>query len=516
MTAAAEPSIGATPARWSDGNFWTRVSGAAPVAYAQLASDQEADVAVVGAGIVGLTAAQALAAAGKSVVVLEARRIGEQATGRSTAKVSSQHGLIYSRLIRDFGEKQAGIYAQCNEAAIAHIASLVERTGMDCGFERKPAYIYGQSDAAAKIEEEARAASRLGLPAQVVRETPLPFEVAVALRFDNQAQFNPVLYLRGLAAEVARHAGVHEGCRVVKISKEGGRQIVCTEAGPVLRVRDVVVATQMPIVSDGLFYTRAYPISHPMLAGRIDPARAPDGMYISTSSPSHSFRVHGSGSELYMVAVGGTYKTGETEDEQRLLLELEQFVGREFGVDQPEYRWINEDFQPMDGLPFVGRASGSDQHVYVATGFNAWGITNGTSAALLIADQILGRENPAAKLFDATRIKPVVGGKDFLKENLHAAQHFVGDRLRTPRSELPVPEQGAGMVVKVHGEPLACYHDETGTVHRVSAVCTHMGCLVAWNATDRSWDCPCHGSRFSCDGQVLCGPATTPLAKAPT
>ncbi|NYT43569.1 FAD-binding oxidoreductase [Alcaligenaceae bacterium] len=369
MTADAEPSIGATPARWSDGNFWARVSGAAPVAYAQLASDQEADVAVVGAGIVGLTAAQALAAAGKSVVVLEARRIGEQATGRSTAKVSSQHGLIYSRLIRDFGEKQAGIYAQCNEAAIAHIASLVERTGMDCGFERKPAYIYGQSDAAAKIEEEARAASRLGLPAQVVRETPLPFEVAVALRFDNQAQFNPVLYLRGLAAEVARHAGVHEGCRVVKISKEGGRQIVCTEAGPVLRVRDVVVATQMPIVSDGLFYTRAYPISHPMLAGRIDPARAPDGMYISTSSPSHSFRVHGSGSELYMVAVGGTYKTGETKDEQGLLLELEQFVGREFGVDQPEYRWINEDFQPMDGLPFVGRASGSDQHVYVATGF---------------------------------------------------------------------------------------------------------------------------------------------------
>ncbi|HUH60843.1 MAG TPA: FAD-dependent oxidoreductase [Candidimonas sp.] len=497
----------ATPARC----YWEATATDADVGYAPLAANLDVDVAVVGAGIVGLTAARQLVLAGKSVAVLEGLQVGMQATGRSTAKITSQHGLIYNRLIHDYGEDSARVYAKANEFAIAYIARLVNDLHIDCAFEHKAAYIYAQSEHdMLKIEEEAHAAVRLGLPARLTTEIPAALPVVAALCFDGQAQFHPVRYLRGLAAYLAQHAQIFEHTRAMQI-KKGIRSVVRTEAGHTVTAQEVIVATHLPIVQQGMFFTKAFTISHPMMAAPIDPATMPDGMFISSGQPSFSFRVDKSGGAPQLIAVGPAYKTGVADDEARSTHALAHFMKETFGIERSAYSWTNEDYESMDGLPFVGRASSATPSLYVATGFNAWGISNGTMAGCLLADLILERDNPAADLFDATRINPVQGGVEFMKENLLTAQHFVGDRFLTNRpKEFNVPA-GEAVIGKRNGESVAVYRDESGMLHQVSAVCTHMGCVVGWNATDRTWDCPCHGSRFDVDGAVVHGPATKAL-----
>lgn len=496
------------------GPYWTATGSQSPALYPRLTEDIEADVVVAGAGIVGLTAAAALGRAGKSVVVLEALRIGSQATARSTAKITSQHGLVYARLVRAFGEESARQYGQANEWAIGYIAGLVEREKIACAFERKPAYVYADSrEAIEDVRNEASIAARLGLPAHLSTDLPAPLSAALALRFDDQAQFNPVRYLAGLAGVVARASRVFEMTRVVEIRKGTGDApyLVMTEGGNRVRAADVIVATHIPVVPDGMFFARAYPFSHPMLAAEMDPARMPEGMFISADTPTRSFRMDASGGTPHIIAVGASYATGDAAQEARSFGELEAFLRAGFDIGTPAWRWTNEDFRSMDGLPFIGPATSSDARLHVATGFNAWGITNGTLAGTLLADRVLDRSNPWAALFDPGRIKPLAGGTGFIKGNFSSARHLVADRFRTGRNEnLDLPP-GQAVVAKRDGETVAAYRDDAAHLHTVSAVCTHMGCLVGWNATDRSWDCPCHGSRFDPDGAVLHGPAVEPL-----
>jgi glycine/D-amino acid oxidase-like deaminating enzyme/nitrite reductase/ring-hydroxylating ferredoxin subunit len=475
----------------------------------------EIDIAVVGGGIVGLTTACLLLAKGRRVAVFEARRVGAQATGRSTAKVTSQHGCRYRRLADSIGKTGARRYASANERAIGRIRKLCEALELKCGLEAKTAYVYADTRAQAEdLREEAEAAADLGLPASFVEDPPLPFPVAGALAFADQAQFDPYRYLQGLAAGVQRDGLMFENTRVRGI--EHGDRCELTAGEHRVSAEHVVVATQMPVIGEGLYFAKNYPIAHPLAAAPLPDGCKLDGMYLSSGEPTHSFRTAEKDGRRYLVAAGGEFRTGESDEQQHMLDDLLAFLADAFGIDAPSHVWINEDFRPMDGLPFIGPIASGKPNLQVAVGFDAWGITQGTAAAEIIADLILGRVNEDAEVFDASRVRPLAGGRELISENLKAGARLAGDRLLGLKARaLDEIEEGQGGIVEHDGEQIAVVKRNGRIECAVSAVCTHMGCVVSWNPTDRTWDCPCHGSRYDVDGRVLSGPATAPLERRP-
>lgn len=490
-------------------SYWNATAPAA--GFPALTGDQDADVAIIGGGIVGITTARLLKDRGLKVVLVEARRVGEEVTGKSTAKITSQHNVIYTILKRKFGEDGARIYADANQAGLATLRELTERHAIDCELEARPAFTYTRDEGeAGGLEEEVDLARKLGLPASLTRETGLPFSVCAAMRWDDQAQFHPVKYVKGLAATIPGDgAAIYENSRVTNWD---GRRIM-TDSGSV-RARHVVMATHLPLGKTGLFFAENYPHMHPVIMGPAEAGRVPPGMYISAETPRHSTRGHrDADGRDWMIFTGPSFRHGHVDEQRESFAEIEDFALRHFGVT-PQWRWTNEDYTPMDHAPFIGPSSSSADHVLVATGFNAWGLSTGTAAAMLLADLIEGRDNSWLKLFDARRVKPLASAKEFAAGNAHVAQELVGGYLRRKLHGFDELKPGEAAILKLDGENVAGFRDEQGRLHAVSAVCTHMGCMVGWNETDRSWDCPCHGSRFALDGSVIHGPAVTALAPA--
>jgi glycine/D-amino acid oxidase-like deaminating enzyme/nitrite reductase/ring-hydroxylating ferredoxin subunit len=498
------------PATESQYPFWFPGKDSARQ-HPRLDRDLDVDVAVVGGGIVGLSAAHRLLAAGRKVAVLEARQIGRQATGRSTAKVTSQHGRRYKKLIDDIGRDNATLYAAANQRAIGTIRRLCDSLKLDCGLQTKPAFVFAETEIeASSLREEADAAIDLGLPASFVTDVALPLPVAGALRFDDQAQFDPFRYLTGLAEEVITNGLLFENTRVTAI--EHGEPCQVEAGGHTVTADHVIVSTQMPIVADGLYFAKAFPVAHPLAAAPLPDTALADGMFISASSPTHSFRTAENDGTTYLVAAGGAFKTGVSEEQAAMIEDLRRFLRAVFRIDRLSHLWVNEDFRPMDGLPFVGPVSSSKHNLLVATGFDSWGITQGTAAAEILADSILQRANRAAAIFDAGRLRPVAGGRELITENLKAGAHLLSGRLlgRQVQRFEDIPENQGG-IVELEGEQVAVIRDGQGIATALSAACTHLGCIVGWNGVDRTWDCPCHGSRFDVDGKVISGPAVAAL-----
>jgi glycine/D-amino acid oxidase-like deaminating enzyme/nitrite reductase/ring-hydroxylating ferredoxin subunit len=487
-------------------SYWNATAPAS--AFPELSGDIEADVAIIGGGIVGVTTARMLKDRGLSVALLEARRVGEEVTGKSTAKITSQHNIAYSVIERKFGADGARLYADANETGLRTIRAIAARHAIACNLETRPAYTYTRDeDEAARIEAEVEVARRLGLPASLTRDTGLPFAVAAAMRWDDQAQFHPVRYVKGLA-ETIPGGGCHvfEGSRVT----DWDPHRIATDQGSV-RARHVVMATHLPLGKTGLFFAEAFPHMHPVMMGRAEPRRVPDGMYISVETPRHSVRGHRDDEgQDWLIFAGPSFKHGHVDDERASFADLGKFAMENFGV-RPDYRWTNEDYTPIDHAPFIGWSSSTGDCYLVATGFNAWGITNGTAAAILIADLVQGRDNPWLKLFDATRIKPIAGAREFVAGTVETASHLIGGYLARKPHSFEDLAPGRAAILRIDGRNVAGYRDEEGALHAVSAVCTHMGCILGWNETDRSWDCPCHGSRFALDGGIIHGPAVKPL-----
>jgi glycine/D-amino acid oxidase-like deaminating enzyme/nitrite reductase/ring-hydroxylating ferredoxin subunit len=494
-------------------SYW--VASTPETAYPELSSTVEVDVAVVGAGITGVTAAVLLKRAGKRVALLDSKRIVCGATGYTTAKVTSGHGAAYGKLTDAFGEEGARTYAESNQAAIERIEELGPGAGIDCDFERKDNYVFAQSpEERTQLEQEAEVMRRLGLPASFVTETPLPFEVAGAVRLENQAQFHPRKYLLGLAETIPGDGShVFENTRA-RFVNQGEPCVVETDRGNI-RAAEVVVATHMPFMDRGLFFAKAHPHRSYAVAAPIDPARAPDGMFINAGTPTRSVRTIRDGDRLLIQAGGQGHKPGLAGDEPERYEALEAFLGEHWPDAGPvEYRWSTQDYMSADRVPYVGRLTRRSKHVYTATGYSKWGMTAGTVAAELIADGILGRESPWAELYDSKRLDLRASAGKLVKENASVGLRFFAQRLS--RGEKRRPEDlanGEGALLRLGGLKRAVYKDDDGAVHVLSPVCRHLWCYVEWNAAERSWDCPCHGSRYTGDGRAIQGPTVQDLRR---
>lgn len=498
-----------TPLSGKPVSYWIDSSDTS--SFASLGQTPTVDVAIVGGGIAGLTTALLLKQAGKTVAVIEAERIATGASGHTTAKVTTLHQLIYADLIEEIGQNKARLYAESNQAALEKIVSLIETEKIDCDFSRQNTYTFAESaEQLGAIKDEVDAAVQLGLPASFVQQTNLPFPIAGAIKFENQAQFHVRKYLLHLAHKIAGEGSyVFENTRVHTVS-EGNPCQVKTSKGEI-QAHDVVVTTNLPILDQGLFFAKTFPKRSYIVGARISPERAPTGMFIGVGDHYRSIRTTPYGDDLLLMIGGEGHKVGSRSDTESAYQTLESYGRERFNIDTFDYRWSSQDVVSFDKLPYVGKLTPLNNHIYVATGFSLWGMTNSMVAGMVLTDTLLGRPNPWASLYDATRATPFLT-KTSMEENLDVGRHWLGDRLKAlQKSSLDEVGTGEGALLTMEGKQIAVYRDSEGKLEIVSATCSHLGCIVNWNSAEKSWDCPCHGARFSSDGSVMCGPATHDL-----
>ena len=501
--------------RGIQGSYWLET--APPGAPAPPPSgDLTVDVAVVGAGIAGLSTAWELVRQGREVAVLEADRVAAGVTGHTTAKLTALHTLVYDHLRRTRGPEGARLYALSQTAAIGRAREIVDELGIDCEWEEAAACTYAEDPRhVGRLRAEAEAAREAGLPAEFVTETDLPFAVAGAVRVSGQAQFHPRKYLLALTDDLRRRGGtVYEGTRVVGLT-EGEPCVLRTDTGVSIRADKVVIATHYPVFDRALLFTRLSPRRELVVAATIDEDRAPRGMYITPEQATRSVRTAPyRGGKRLLIVTGEHFVPGTADVEERFA-RLSAWADDRFAGLTFTHRWATQDNDSTDSVPLIGPLHRGSRHTYVATGFGGWGMSGGIMAGGLLSDLINGREVAWDGLYDPRRLASVVReGTSFLKHQAHVARHFVGDRLSPVKGPAPddIPP-GAGAVVRLGGRQYAVHRDENGHVQAVSARCTHLGCIVSFNRAEQAWECPCHGSRFAPDGEILQGPAVHPLEK---
>ncbi|MDY7229107.1 FAD-dependent oxidoreductase [Hyalangium rubrum] len=489
-------------------SLWT--TSAPGRSFGVLPGDMTVDVVVIGGGIAGLTTAWLLKRAGKRVAVVEMNRLLTGQTGQTTAHLTELLDTPYSTLLSDFGEKGARMAAASSRASIEQIASIIEELGIDCGFQRVPLFRYAETESELReLREEVEAAKEVGLLARFVEDVPLPYPVKGALRLEDQALFHPRQYLLALAERlVGDGCHIFEETRAVEI-RDGVPCRVVTDHGTII-AEDVVEATTTPL-NRVFLHTKLYPYRTYAVAAPLErPLEA--GLYYDSQDPYHYIRTQRIDGVDHLIVGGEDHKVGSEEDTDKHFQALEAYTQRRFPVGPISHRWSGQVIEPADGLAYIGRNSAS-RHTWVATGFSGTGMTWGTLAGMILTDLILGRQNPYAALYDATRVKVKAGAKDFIQENADVAFRFVADRLSRPDArKLSEVAPGEGKILEVDGQKVAVYRETGGACHAVSPVCTHLGCHVHWNNAERSWDCPCHGARYSPTGKVLNGPAVKDLA----
>lgn len=476
--------------------------------------DTTTEVAVVGGGITGITTAYLLAKAGKKVTLIEADELLNGTTGHTTAKVTAQHGLIYHELLKHFGEEEASLYYQAQMSAMQSMEEWIDKYQIDCNWVKEDAYLFATTKKGAhKLENEYEAYQKLGIPGGMIDALPFDMEATKALSMKNQARFHPIKYLSALLDEFVTLGGeIFEHTKATDV-KEKDRIEVQTGEGHTLACEKLVSCSHFPFYDGkGFYFSRMYAERSYLLA--IEPEKeVPEGMYLSIDEPKRSIRTADYNGKPVLLIGGESHKTGQGVDTSFHYNALEEFAAETFGIKEKLFQWSAQDLTTLDKVPYIGPITRNNDRVFIATGFRKWGMTNGTLAAKLICDYVLGEESLFHELFKPTRFKSDPSMKQFLSQNFDVAVHLAEGKLELVADRPNSLKKGEGMVVQWRGERAGAYRDDEGKLHVLDTTCTHMGCEVEWNSGEHTWDCPCHGSRFSYDGAVVEGPADKPLMK---
>ena len=480
--------------------------------FSKLDKDIEADVTIVGAGLTGITAAYLLSKRGMRVAVIEAGKILTGTTGHTTAKITAQHHLIYDEMIAHFGEEKARLYYEANISAIQFIEKTVQQLAIDCDYKKESAIVYTCSvDYIKQLENELKAYKKLGIAGELVDQTNLPFQTRAALVMNNQAQFNPVKYARALLHEAVKNGvNFYEETTATSIDQP---TTVVTKDKHKVSSKYIISSSHYPFHDGGeFFFTRMYAERAYVLALKMKQPYF-GGMYINAEQPTRSLRsAQVNGEELVLLS-GENHKTGQGICTIKHYEALQQFAKEKLDVVDIRYRWSAQDLTTLDKLPFIGHMGMGSSNVFVATGFKKWGMTTATLAALLIEELILEQTSPYTKLFSPDRFYADPSIKTFIQVNANVAKELITGKLTIPNKFAEQLEKDEGSAVALNGKRAGAYRDKKGVLHIVDTTCTHLGCEVEWNHGERTWDCPCHGSRFSYEGEVLEGPANKPLKR---
>ncbi len=471
------------------------------------------DTLVVGGGITGLTTALLLARQGKKVVIAEAHQVGFGTTGGTTAHLNTFFDATYPEIESSFDEDAAKTVAQAGKEAFSLIESLAAEYAIDCDLEKKPGYLYAQNEEESKmLDDILQSSKKAGVAVEESSTNGVNIPFIKSLEFAGQGQFHPLKYLTGLVRAFTSLGGILLENTIVQDLESKDGVHVAHIGSLSISTKTVVYATHMPPGINRLDF-KAAPYRSYVIAVRLKDDAYPDCLAYDMKEPYHYIRTHVIDGEKHLIVGGEDHKTGH-DDPEAAFANLEDYIHQYYPVERVTYRWSAQYYVPDDLLPFIGKLPFDSDGIYVATGYNGNGMIFGTLAGKIISDLTNGKDSPYSKLFSPARMKPLTGLGEFIKENADVAYRFVADRFTseelTTFKDIP---NGTGKIVKLQGKQIALYKDEDGTVHTLNPTCTHAGCIVNFNAAEKSWDCPCHGGRFDVDGNVLTGPPRLNLEK---
>ena len=478
--------------RYGNGEAGSKVNTPRP----SLEGDISTEVAVIGAGLAGVLTAYMLQERGMSVVLLECKEAGSGMTKNTTAKITSQHNLIYRKLMMYKGEERTWEYATANQKAIEKYEEIINTLQIDCDYEKMPNYIY-TLDNELQIKQEVEAARKVGLPAVFTRDTSLPFKVKAAIRFDQQAQFHPLKFLDAVAKKLT----IYEHTRVTEVRLNG---LILTDKGSV-KAKSIVVATHYPFINvPGYYFFRMHQERDYLSAlegCNTDKKARLDGMYLDADPDGYTFRNY----QDFLLLGSGTHRTGQYNPLDAYA-KIEEAASKWYPNAKIKYIWSNQDCMTPDSIPYIGKYSINTPNIYVATGFNKWGMTSAMVSAMILSDMIKGKVNEYQKVFTPRRLM-LSGSRAFLKDAAIITISLLEEHLHIPHDNFGEIERGKAGVIKQEGQRVGVYRDKEDKYYFVTTKCPHLGCKLEWNQNELSWDCPCHGSRFDYRGNLINNPA---------